>query len=65
MDKIINRLENAEMCIVALWALIGDTFPPAYQEDVTRMMSDYFDSAGSLGGRHLTEFNKGDSKSLK
>jgi len=48
MDDLEKRLINTEKALVALWALLKDTVPPAYEEGIEEMMSDYFTASTKL-----------------
>ena len=49
MTDIEKRLQNTERALIALWSLMKDTMPPAYQEDIDRMVNEYFDANSALG----------------
>jgi len=49
MTDLEKRLRNTEMALLGLWTLMKDTMPPSYQEDIDKMMNDYFDANASMG----------------
>lgn len=49
MTDLEKRLLNTEKALLALWALMRDTMPPAYQDDIDRMVNEYFDANNALG----------------
>lgn len=49
MDDLEKRLQNTERALIALWGLMKDTMPPAYQDSIDRMINEYFDANESLG----------------
>ncbi len=49
MIDIEKRLQNTERALTALWSLMKETMPPAYQEDIDRMVNEYFDANSELG----------------
>ena len=58
MSDLEKRLANTEKALVALWSLIQDTLPPAYQEDTDKMMEEYFNANCKLGA----DFNNASGK---
>ena len=49
MTDIEKRLQNTERALIALWSLMKETMPPEYQENIDRMVSEYFDANYALG----------------
>jgi hypothetical protein len=56
--ELEKRLANTEMALHALWTLLSDTVPPTYSEDITSMMSEYWECNKSLGSEVPIEFHR-------
>lgn len=50
MKALEERLENTERALIALVALLEDTLPPAYHEDIKRMVEQFWSRNEELGG---------------
>lgn len=49
MKNIEERLHNTDQALMSLVAILQDVLPPAYSDDVTVMMSRFYDANVSLG----------------
>lgn len=47
--KLRARLENTEIALLALWTLLEDNIPSEYQDDINRMLEQYYDANKMLG----------------
>ena len=48
-EALERRLENAEMALQGLWALLRDLQPPGAQDAGERMMCEFFEKSRTLG----------------
>ncbi|MCK4503389.1 MAG: hypothetical protein KAU22_10165 [Desulfuromonadales bacterium] len=53
---LLSRVHNLEIALTALCALITDTLPPAYAENVNDMMGQFFDNSAKIGAFEIDDF---------
>lgn len=58
MDTLEKRLRNTELALLAMWSLMKDTMPPAYQEDIDKMINEYYDANAALGSDFNAELRE-------
>lgn len=51
-----DRINNLELALHGMWALLRDLQPPATQSDVDNMMAQHFDMSRNAGGFEYTHF---------
>jgi hypothetical protein len=49
IEKLEARLANTERALFALATILDEIQPPFVQNDITRLMNDYYDANTSLG----------------
>ena len=50
LDFLEKRLSNCEFIIVGLWVAARDALPSDTQEDIDKMLTQYFNAGRSYGG---------------
>ena len=49
MSELEKRLANTETALLSLWEIMKDTMPPDYQNNIDKMMNDFFEANSGLG----------------